>query len=353
MQEGSILKSFSEGLIGGTKIIRTKKPDIDPKSPIADVDNSGHHIALNMDIPQITEYQENSSAITSTYMGEMSYYSITLDLIAIYLKGQKIMYIESKTFCEQRLYALMLPAIFISAVCTVLSVSLKQYQWGSIFVASLTGFNSFILSIITYLKLDAKSEAHKTAGYQFDKLQTLCEFNSGKTLLLKIDKIKEKIECLLEDIEKKVSEIKDVNQFVLPEIIRDRYATIYGCNVFSIVKRFKTHRVLDTQRLININIILTNKTYQQTKKENLKTESLPLNRGKLNILNYEEPYNHSFDIYSATEDQLLKERDRIISNIIEYRKLSLRINEAFNKEISETSVKRRKQFCNICSFFKT
>jgi len=335
-------------------IVESKTPPIQYHTSKKNINDESdmRHIALEIDVQSITDYQRNSAAITGTYMGQMSYYSITLDLVAVYLKGQKMMYIESKTFCEQRLYALMLPAIFVSALCTVLSVSLKQFQWGSVLVSGLTGFNSFVLSIITYLKLDAKSEAHKTSGYQFDKLQTICEFNSGKTLLVKDAKIKEKIENLLDDIEKKVSEIKDVNQFVIPEVIRDRYSNIYGSNVFAIVKQYKTKRVIDTQRLININRILSDGTYKEKKtieKNNMdKIKSHPRN-----ILNYDDEIDHGFDIYSATKDQLLFERDHIINNIIEYHKISLFINKALNNEIFAISERRSQKFCRLWDWLKT
>ena len=78
-------------------------------------------------IRDIAEFKRYYKNIKNAYNGDISYESITLDLIAIYLKGQKVLYVESKTFCEQCLYYLMLPAIFISAVCTVISVSLKNY----------------------------------------------------------------------------------------------------------------------------------------------------------------------------------------------------------------------------------
>ena len=109
--------------------------------------------------------------------------STTLDIINIYLRGQKILYLESKNYCEFYLYRLMLPAIFISSVCSVISGAFKDYMYSSIIVSSLTALNSFILSIITYLKLDAQAEAHKTSAYSFDQLQSLCEFTSGKVLL--------------------------------------------------------------------------------------------------------------------------------------------------------------------------
>jgi hypothetical protein len=63
-----------------------------------------------------------------------------------------------------------------------------------------------------------------------DKLQTECEFHSGRALLVKEIHVsgEQTISTFVKNIEKKVIEIKDVNQFVIPELIRHRYSTIYG-----------------------------------------------------------------------------------------------------------------------------
>ena len=172
--------------------------------------------------------------------------SNSLDILAIFLKSEKILYTEAKTYCEQQLNFLMLPAIFISALTTVLSMALTNYIYGDIIIASLTAINSFILAIISYLKLDAKSEAHKTSAYQFDKLQTKCEFGSGRVIFFNKSKLSDtgeensydKIFDLVDSIELKVSEIKDMNKFILPEKIRKKYPNLYGINIFSAVKSF-------------------------------------------------------------------------------------------------------------------
>jgi hypothetical protein len=177
--------------------------------------------------------------------------SISLDIVAIYLKGQKILYTEAKTFCEQQLNFLMMPAIFISALTTVLSMALDKTSFGSILIASLTAVNSFVLAIISYLKLDAKSEAHKTSAYQFDKLQSKCEFGSGRVIFFSkakylkggdsvINEQYKSVFDLIDEIELKVTEIKDMNKFILPERVRRSLANLYGVNVFSAVKSFLT-----------------------------------------------------------------------------------------------------------------
>jgi hypothetical protein len=177
--------------------------------------------------------------------------SISLDIVAIYLKGQKILYTEAKTFCEQQLNFLMMPAIFISALTTVLSLALEKTSFGSILISSLTAVNSFVLAIISYLKLDAKSEAHKTSAYQFDKLQSKCEFGSGRVIFFSkakylkggdsvINEQYKSVFDLIDEIELKVTEIKDMNKFILPERVRRSLANLYGVNVFSAVKSFLT-----------------------------------------------------------------------------------------------------------------
>jgi len=67
----------------------------------------------------------------------------------------------------------------------------------------------------------------------------MCEFFSGKVLLIKDPDVDKKVQEFVTQIEKKVEEIKDVNQFIIPETIRYRYPKIYSVNVFSEIKRYK------------------------------------------------------------------------------------------------------------------
>lgn len=193
--------------------------------------NPKHTITYNGVVKILKDSYNFNENVTST----------SLDILALYLKGQKIIYTESKTYCEKRLNTLMLPAIFIAAICSILTFILQGYSFGPIIISVFNVANSFILSIINYLKLAEKSQNHLMAAQRFHNLESRIELQSGRSLFFG-DSVN--ILNILEEIEREIKEIQSSDQFIVPEAIRYRYPKTYSANLFAMVKEIKNKEML-------------------------------------------------------------------------------------------------------------
>jgi len=244
-------------------------------------------------------YIDVDTSLADAYNSNVnSNYSTICDIIAVYLKGQKILYTEAKTVCEQRLTCLMLPAIFLTVLCSILSLILQQIQYGNVIVSGLGGITTFILALINYLKLDAKAESYRISAYKFDKLQSYVEFSSGK--LLFIEYSFDEFKTVITKTEEAVSEIKASNQFVLPEIVRFTYPNLYGLNVFSEVKKIQYKEMICTN---NIKYFTNQITI-------IKNENIVLTREQKHIISAIEQNIHNLtnDFINMKHEYLLLDR---------------------------------------------
>jgi hypothetical protein len=219
----------------------------DLNARISPIDSTGEiqsasYSAIPVASGEILTYKEVDEMLNTAYSSSNSNNSMICSIIGIYLKGQKLLYAEAKTHCEQKLHYLMLPSIFFTVLGSVLNLTLKEEAYGTTLVSGLNAFIAFLLALVNYLKLDARAEAHRTTAYKFDKLEYSLVFSSGKNIFMSSSR--EEMEALIKNTEKEICEIKETNPFILPEHIRYSYPILCGTNVFTTVKEVQTREMI-------------------------------------------------------------------------------------------------------------
>jgi len=187
-------------------------------------------------------FRDVSESINKYYETDDKY-SNELDILTTFLKGQKNLYLKSRTICELKLNLLMIPSFIGTLMITIFAPIIQGNQWSGAFISALNAIVALLISIVHYLKLESSSEMYLNLTNQYDRLESSIEFASNKITFFENHKDKnDLVLAKMKEVEKKINEIKDSTSILIPAEVKQMFPIICNVNIFSFIKRTEIYK---------------------------------------------------------------------------------------------------------------
>jgi len=254
-------------------------------------------------------FQEIQKSINKYYDSDDKY-SNEIDILTTYLKGQKNLYMKSKTVTQTKINMLMLPALIGTSIITIFAPIIQIYNWSGAFISGLNACVALLISIVHYLKLESSADMYLHLTSNYDRLESSLEFANNK--LGFIENKTEKNELVLtkmKEIEKRINEIKETINIIIPDEVKRMFPIICHVNIFSFIKRIEVYK---KNLIVKLKDIKNEIRYIQWKwgdgieqKERLRLEFLYTIKDKIKceLLHYK-------NVYGCIDELFMKEIKR-------------------------------------------
>jgi hypothetical protein len=285
-------------------------------------DNS-HYEVDDLQYRKLSYYQVERS-LEKYYESESSSVSNELDILITYMKGQKNLYIKSKNAMQYKLNCLLVPALLITTAVTIFAPFVQGLAWSGGFISGLNAVSTMLISLSNYWKLESSMEMFLNTANQYDKLETSLEFASSKLMFIEKETDKSKIILRqIQDVEKKIEEIKQWNSLFIPDEVRKIFPIICNINVFSFIKRVEAQRKALVIKLKDVK----NEIRYIFHIRKLRTHGL-------------QPPTTNVEEREESRIKFLTDvKDRTKEELMKYRTIYANIDEMFTKEIHKANSK--------------
>ena len=254
-------------------------------------------------------FREVSESINKYYETDDKY-SNELDILTTFLKGQKNLYLKSRTITQLKLNLLMIPSFIGTSIITIFAPIIQGKHWSGAFISALNAIVTLLISIVHYFKLESSSEMYLNMTNQYDRMESSIEFASNKITFFENHKDKNHLVLSkMKEVEKKINEIKDSTSILIPIEVKQIFPIICNVNIFSFIKRIESYK---KNLLVKFKDVKNEIRYIQWK-WGAKIENKEL----------------------ARLDFLLKIKEKLKNEILHYKNAYGCIDELFMKEIKQ------------------
>lgn len=258
-------------------------------------------------------------------------YSSEIDILTTYIKGQKNLYIQSKYLTHRKLNCLMFPTLFLTAAITIIAPFIDCRYWSVGFISGLNAIIALLLSLINYLKLESLTEMYLLMANNYDKLETSLEMTNSKLIFIEKDEDKRNLVLKkIQDVENKIIELKESNGLIIPEEIKRLFPIICHINIFLFIKKLEAYKKSLLIKFRNV------KNEMRYILHRLNIQDLK-QRDTVEIIKEKHRLSYLYEI-----------KEKLKTEIVEYRSAYGSIDELFTREIKMAEIKKNKYGFGFC-----
>ena len=259
----------------------------------------------------------------SKYYENDSKYSSKLDILITFIKGQKNIFLQSKSITQFKLNILMFPILIISSFIAVSAPFIQNNYWSGGFISGLNIIISSFISTMNYMKYETKVEMFSQLVNNYDKLEISLEMSNSKLLFIENENEKNVLVLSkLNEVEDKINELKEVYNILIPDEIRHMFPIICNLNILSLIKKMEIYRKNLINKFKDVKNEIRYIIYKW--KKNASTNSID-SLENINNIEQNKEKNRLLFLYDIKE--------KIKDELIESKKIYDYVEELFTKEI--------------------
>lgn len=268
----------------------------------------------------------------------------TMDTLVAHIKCQTILYIEAKNLTQKRLNILMIPSLIIATLITVMTPYITTYTNGSYIITAMNAITTMLLTLINHLKLETYTKNYEQIAMRYEKILSSLELFSTKMIYgSETVNFKTIVEAKFKEIEDKILEIKEQNDMLLPEDVKNKFPVISNINIFSTINAIEMHRKTLITRLRSVKNEIRyiyakweSQLYKEKERENEERQLVILREKKDQLKEELLQHYNAFSYINEIFEKELGKKEKINQN---WRWCCINYSKQINDESSHTHIK--------------